>query len=59
MKRREALAEETLLSVLRLAGIEAIVYVTERQMPPRAAAVPIIVTRPEGMDVAIADLLSR
>ena len=58
-KRREALAEETLQSVLRVAGVEAILYVTERQMQPFAAAVPIIVTPPEGMDAAVAELLSR
>jgi len=59
MKRREAIAEETLQGVLRTAGLEAILYVTERQWQPIAAAVPIVVTRPEGMDVAIVEVLSR
>ena len=59
MKRREALAEETLQGVLRVAGLQAILYVTERQLQPIAAAVPIVVTRPEGIDAAIVELLSR
>ena len=59
MKRRETIAEETLQSILRSPGIDAILYVTERQLQPIAAAVPIVVTRPEGMDAAIVELLAR
>ena len=59
MKRRVAMADETLQSVLRVDGVEAILYVTERQLQPIAAAVPIVVTRPEEMDGAVGELLSR
>jgi hypothetical protein len=59
VKRREATAEETLQSILRSPGIDAILYVTERQMQPIAAAIPIVMTRPEGMEAAVAELFSR
>jgi hypothetical protein len=59
MKRREAIAQETLQSILRSPGIDAILYVTERQMQAIAAAIPIVITRPEGMEAAVAELFSR
>ena len=57
MRRRESVAETTLrdAAAFPLAGI---VYVTERQTPPLAVSVPIVVTRPDGMDAAVAQLLS-
>ena len=59
MKRRVAIAGETLQSVLRVEGLEAILYVTEGQTEPKSAGIPILMTRPEGMEAAVAELLSR
>ena len=59
LKRREAIAEETLQSILRSPGIAAVPYVTERQMQPIPAAIPIVITRSEGMEAAVAELFSR
>jgi len=59
MKRREAIADETLQSVLHVEGLGAILYVTERQMQPIVAAIPVVMTRPGGMEEAVAELLRR
>ena len=57
MKRREALADTTWQSVLTTAGVGGILYVTERQVQPTTGSVRVVVTRPEGMDAAAAELL--
>jgi hypothetical protein len=58
LKRRETIADETLQSLLRYTGIDAILYVTERQIQPISAAIPIVITRPKGMEAAVAEFLS-
>jgi len=58
MRRREVDAETTFRNAvtgLRLAGI---VYVTERTAQPAGVSIPIVMTRPEGMDAAAAEILS-
>jgi len=57
MRRREALAQTTVESVLSVGGIDAILFVTERQMQPIVATIPVVIARPEGMDAAVAQLL--
>jgi hypothetical protein len=58
MRRRELEAETTFQDAVRAAPLAGIVYVTEREIPPLAVSVPLVVTRPEGMDAAVAQLLS-
>lgn len=58
MKRRESVADATFQSTLTMEGLEGILYVTERQMQPIQGTIPVVVTRPEGMDAAVAQLLS-
>jgi hypothetical protein len=58
VRRRQADAETTLqdaVSTLRLTGI---VYVTERTVQLGGVSIPIVVTRPEGMEAAVAELLA-
>jgi len=58
MRARLDPAEARLESSLSVVGFEGIVYVTERQMQPIAATIPVVITRPEAMDAAVAQLLS-
>jgi hypothetical protein len=71
-RKREAVAEKTFEDVISAfqtprarvietaqVQLDGILYVTERELKPSDSAVPIIVTRPQGVDAAVADLLSR
>lgn len=58
VRRREREADMTLQDALSAFPVEGIVYVTERPAQPAGVAVRIVVTRPEGMDAAVAELLT-
>jgi len=58
VRRREAAAEMTFQSAVGAIRLTGIIYVTERSTQPPAVSIPIVVTRPEGMDAAVAELLS-
>jgi hypothetical protein len=56
--RRQAVAGQTFQSSLSAVRLEGILYVTERQTGPTPVSTPFVITRPEGMDAAVAELLS-
>jgi hypothetical protein len=58
VRRRVAEADMIFQNALSAFPVAGIVYVTERPAQPAGVAVRIVVTRPEGMDAAVAQLLT-
>ncbi len=58
VRRRDAEADMTFQNALSAFPVAGIVYVTERTAQPAGVSIPIVVTRPEGMDAAVAELLA-
>jgi hypothetical protein len=57
--RRESTAQTVLQRSLAAMRPDAVIYVTDRQTEPTGVTVPLVVTKPEGMDAAVVALPSR
>jgi len=59
INRRDTVAQAAFRDVLTSIPLTGILYVTEREIQPTGVTIPIVITRPEGMDAAVIALLSR